>query len=59
MLFKKYNQEMETKLLAASPDSQNTDGHLEVIVRSCKIRNVMTSEQDPIRSYFILLQLED
>ena len=35
------------------------DGHLEVNIRSCKMRNITTSEQDPIRSYFLLLQLEE
>lgn len=40
-------------------EQQPSDGHLEVLVKGCKMRNVMASEQDPIRSYFMLLQLED
>ena len=40
-------------------EQQPNDGHLEVIVKGCKMRNVMASEQDPIRAYFMLLQLED
>ena len=40
-------------------EKQPNDGLLEVIVKTCKMRNVMTSEQDQISSFFILLQLED
>lgn len=50
---------MQARQLVPSSETQTNDGHLEVIVKSTKIRNVMTSEQDPIRSYFLLLQLED
>lgn len=50
---------MQARQLVPPAEHQTHDGHLEVLVKGTKIRNVMTSEQDPIRSYFLLLQLED
>ena len=53
-------QQQSPHMLKELPrEQQPNDGHLEVIVKSCKLRNVMASEQDPIQAFFLLLQLED